>query len=410
MQITPLVIHAGLVIPQHTARFSDPLGVASIAVVAGGDITVTCSSPHGVPVGRQKAICITDADTPNTITAAVVNGVGDVVLTTQHPHDLTSSPNADRFRVWHETVKLTGFANALISGTRQLVSVGSETTFTIRPGGAVASVALGGAERLLERLDGEVVGWHAATATSATVLTIPTPAQVTRSYTVVNPLVVTNIRAYAAIGLSQALAHFTPENGYSLGQAHMFITPPGPVRASRSGAARGDGLGEMSPGQDFRQMLLDGFVVNVLIPGAETTAHVRAMDLCHGEIFKAVVRTFYGLKIDRPELATDSPLAAIFDNHVGGTSDDRAIYIHQYEFQAPAFLSNADAVSPWQWPDVDVAGYAAAQDSLSNGGTLPDSLCTVPPIGTTSFRGLDLTGIVHDGMPQPLTASIETDF
>lgn len=410
MQITPLVIHAGLVIPQYTTRFSDSLPVASIAVVAGGDITITCTSAHGVPVGRQKAISITDADTPNPVTAATVNGVGDIVITTQYDHDLTTSPNPDRFRVWNETVKLTGFTNALINGTRQLISVNSANSFTVRPGGAVSSVELNDGEKLLERLDGEVIGWHAATATSSTVLTIPTPAGVARSYTVANPSVVTNIRAYAAIGLNQALAHFSPENGYSLGQAHLFITPPGPIRASRSGNARGDGLGEMSPGQDFSQMLLDGFVVNVMIPGAETAAHVRAMDLCHGEIFKAIMRTFYGLKINRPELATDSPMAAVFDNHVGGTSEDRAIYIHQYEFQSPAYLSNQDAISPWLWPSVDVAGYAAAQGTLADGGVLPDNLTSVPPVGTTSFRGLDLTGILHDGMPQPLTASINTGY
>lgn len=410
MQILPLVLHAGLILPRHTTLFSDTLAVSSITVAEGDVITITCSESHGCPVGEQMAVSITDADTPNPITDAEVDGDGNILLTTQYPHDLTTTPDPNRFRAWHTTAKVTGFASGLINGTRQLISVDSDTTFTIAPGGTVTSVTLTGNEKLLERLEYEVIGWHAATATSATELTIPTPSAVTRSYTVANPSVVTSIRVQGAVNLDAALMQFSPEDGASLDKPWMFICPLSAVRASRSGSARTDALAEMNPSMDVRQMLLDGFQVNVLMPTAETVAHVRAVDLCQGEVFTAVLKTFFGLRLPRPELSDGESYTAHLDTHTGGMTKDRAVYIHQYEFQCPAYLTSEDAISPWEWAAIAPQAYTAAQTSLADGGALSDGLSNLPTTGAVSFRGIDLTGILHDGKPQPLTASTEMDY
>lgn len=413
MQITPLVLHAGLILPRYTTRFSDALPVSSITVAEGGDITVTCAAPHGCPVGQQMAINITDADIPNPITDVDVGADGTLLITTEHPHDLTTTPDANRFQAWHTTVKLAGFSNALINGTRQLDDVADSTSFIMTPGGTVASVTLTGNEVLLERLEAEVIGWHAATATSPTVLTIPTPASVTRDFTVANPTVVTSIRVFGAVNLDAALMQFSPEgdDGYSLDKAHMFICPMSTVRASRSSASRTDGVADINPSADMRQILLDGFQINVFLPGGTTVAHVQAVDLCQGDLLRAINKTFYGLKVPRPEFSDPTgSFAALLESHTGGITKDRAIYIHQYEFQAQAVITNDDAVSPWEWIAIAPAEYAAAQENLAAGGTLPDSLATIPATGTVSFRGLDFTGILHDGKPQPLTANIDTDF
>lgn len=405
MQISPLVIHAGIQIPRHTSRFSDALAVASMVVTEGGNVVLTCSTPHGVRVGDSVAISITDADIPNAITAADVVD-GDILITTATEHDLSTSPDPDRFRAFHETAKVSGFTSADINGNRQLVSAPTSTTLVIAPGAPIGSIALTGNEKLLERLDGEVVGWHAAVAISSTVLRFPTPSAVERTYTVLTPTVVKDIRVYAAVTIEQALAHFTPEDGTELTSAHMFILPLSSVRTSRGRGSQTDAIAEISPGVDFRQLMLDGFTVLAFIPGATTAAHVRAVDLCNGEVLKAVLRSFLGLKIPRPELAADGTYTAILESHAGGITDNRAIYVHRYDFQCPAYLTNADAISPTDWPALDPTVIATQADDVAAGGTLDGDAASVGTIGTYAFRGIDFTGLLHYGHPRPLTASV----
>ena len=122
MRITPLVLHAARRVPALTGRFSDPLNVASISVVAGGTTTLTCSAAHGVATGVSIAVSITDAMTPNPITAAVVDADGNIRLTTQYAHDLTTTPDPTKAKPWNTSATLDGFGSALIDGVKQLVS------------------------------------------------------------------------------------------------------------------------------------------------------------------------------------------------------------------------------------------------------------------------------------------------
>ena len=65
MKITPLVFLAQTRIPALCDAFSDALAVASLTVVAGGVMTLTCSAAHGIAIGDQVTVSITDALTPN---------------------------------------------------------------------------------------------------------------------------------------------------------------------------------------------------------------------------------------------------------------------------------------------------------------------------------------------------------
>ena len=93
MKITPLVFLAQTRIPALCDAFSDALAVASLTVVSGGVMTLTCSAAHGIAIGDQVTVSITDALTPNPITALAHSGAGtDILVTVQYPHNLTFSP------------------------------------------------------------------------------------------------------------------------------------------------------------------------------------------------------------------------------------------------------------------------------------------------------------------------------
>lgn len=392
MKLLPLILHAGIQIPRWTSRFSDVMAVSTISVVAGGSVTLSCSPAHGVSTGSQIAVSVTDADVPNPITAASVNADGDIVITTQFAHNLSASPDPERFRAYSDFVKVSGFSSSLINGVRDLVGTPNQNTVILRPGGTVSSITLTGSEALLDRLEYEVTGWHAATAASSTTLTFPAPATVTRNYVVTSPTVVRNIRIYGAVDHEEAARQMTEDGTlFDQSRAHMFVLPH-QVRT------RGKfGVTDPSPGDDYRQTLDDGFTVLVFIPSAAAAAHVPSIDLAHGEIFKAVLHTFAGLKIMRGELCSPGRFVATFASHMGAThAKNRAVYAHEYVFNAPFTLANDDALGPMESTIVD--------DIALGGGSVPTSIY---PEGSVPFEGLDLTGIYHHGHPTPLLGSFE---
>lgn len=401
MRITPLVLHAAMMLPRHTGLFSDILPVASLSVVVGGLTTITTSAAHGVPVNTQIAVSVIEAETPNPVTAASVLADGDVLLTVQYPHNLTGGTPDNGNCPWSVTAKLSGFSNALLNGTLALVDTPTPTTIVVRPSSSVPSVTLNGAEKLFEVIDGEIIGWHAVTAATTTTLTFPTPSSVTRSFAASNIRVARNARVFGALDVETALAHFTREDA-DTSKAHMFVCPQ-TVRALGK-TDRAD------PSMFTQQMLDDGFIVLALMPSRGTTGQVACIDLAQGELFRAVLRTFYGLQIQRPELAAGAPYTAVFESHSGGAAKSNAIYGHQYVFSVPAYLTNADQMKPWESAVIDVAALATAQTAAQspNGSAplvLPPDLVTLDT--PVPFRGLDFSGILHDGAPQPLTASIE---
>lgn len=352
MRITPLVLHAARRMPALTSRFSDALNVTSISVVAGGTTTLTCSAAHGVATGQSIAIGITDAMTPNPITAAVINDDDTITFTTQYPHDLTTTPDQDKAKPWNTSVTLSGFGSALIDGVKQLVAAPTRTTFTIIPSGTVASVTIDGGEVLLERLPFELIGYHTVTSATSTTLTMPTPATIARNYTVTSPIVVRNIRIFGSLSIETVMDTFVrPDNTPTpVSKAHLFVCPV-EVRTSRSRNARTDAIADLSDGSDYRQVIIDGFEVMAVLPAENSKGAVTAIDLAQGEIFGAVLNTFYGLKMPRPELNSTGSYIAMLESH-GAASFDRVNYIHRYRFQAQDVITNDAAIPPYDWPDI----------------------------------------------------------
>lgn len=389
MKILPLVIHGGMIIPRHTSLFSTSLAVDSITVTDGGSVVIATTAAHGVPVGSSIAVSITDADTPNPITAADVDDAGNVVITTQYPHSLTTTPDVNLLDQYSQLAKLAGFTSGLINGNRQIVDVPDRYRFVAKPGGAVSDpVTLNGAEVLFERLEQELVGWHSVVATGTHELSFATPAGVNRDYVAFGPIVVTDIRIWGALDGETALAQYTAADAdVTLDKPVMFVTPQ-PVRR------RGQGVNYLTSGSDNRMMVEDGFVVLVLIPSHETSAHVAASDLAHGTIFSAVMRTFHGLKLSRSEFMSAGDFRATFEEHRGGRVTNKAIYAHEYTFAMPAEITSCDGVSPFEWSQIDDAALAD--------GDIPSSIYPSDPV---PWRDLDISGIIHHGHPSPLIGS-----
>ena len=392
MKLLPLVLHAALQLPRWTGLFSETLDVATLGVVAGGTMTFTSSAAHGVPVGQAIALSVTDAEAPNAITAATVDADGNIVCTTAFPHTLSASPDPTRFRAWDGFAKVAGFTSSDINGVRQLVATPTETTFVITPGAEVVGVTLTGDEKLFERLELGVIGWHKVVAATATTLTVATPQSVTRSFTVTAPTVVRQIRVAGAIDHEEAVRRYVEDGDLTtLNRGYMFVLP------SRV-HAKGKPTTALAPGADYRLRVDDGFTLLVFLPSTSPAAHVAAIDKAQGEIFRAVLQTYHGLKVLRSELCLQSPYIATFVSHQGGMHRNNAIYAHEYVFEAPFELVNDDALAPWNWTVLD--------DGALSDGTTPDSIGSE---GTAPWGDLDLTGILHKGHPGALLGTFKID-
>lgn len=402
MKILPLVVLGQTRIPALVDGFADSLPISSMTVVAGGLITLTCSAPHKLPVGSQDTVSITNALTPNPITALVhtnAGSVNDIQVTTQYAHNLTLPTDA-MFAQYQGFATLTGIgAGAAIEGAIQLVSVLDRNNFIVRPASAISIPGtIPGTAALLESLEIELVGWNVATATSPTVLTIPTPSAVTRNYTAVAPIVVRNIRIFGAYDLAHALGHFTRFDSDPVTGMWMFLIPKRNVRLSRDRVSATDAAAEMTPYSVLRQTVIDGFEVLVVIPANAMAAGVGAMDRAAGPVLRAVMRTFNGLKVPRSEFAGPGQFVAVLQSH-GADGYTKANYVHHFVFESILQITNGDTVYGYEIPDL-----SAIDQSIMTQTPAP----TTPllPAGSVPWDNVSIDGIRHDDPDsQPLTTT-----
>jgi hypothetical protein len=396
MRISPIALHAMLRIPSLSDYFSDPLAVTRLVVVPGAKVTLTCAAPHGVAIGKRIALSIVDAPRPNRITAATVDADGFVTLTVTDDHDQTLPPGHfydNRF------VTLSGFANPGLNGDVLMVAIHDRRTIVVKPNAPVAAVTMTTNEALQERLDGEIIGWHAMVADTSTTLSFTTPAHITAGYTVTDPIVVRNIRIWGAVNYEWARKNFVRKDADSLElkKAAMFICPLETVSVSKDRRVNSDALTELTPGSDFRQLIVDGFKVVVFCPGEQSAAGVTCSDLCHGHLFETVLKTFNGYKPQsRSELFQGTDFVAFLAQH-SALEFDGANYVHEYSFSAPGYLTRCDSVMPWQIANLDDDATAPP------GGTPPSS---VTQVGSVAFRGINF-GIRHDDADGALTANVQ---
>ncbi len=401
MKITPLVILARMRIPALTDTFSDRLQAASMAVVNGGSTTITCSTAHGLAIGSTVGISIVDAYTPNPITSWSQLANDDVRIVVQYPHQMTANPEPGTLQPWNAYAILSGTGINGFDVPNQLVSVEDRYTFTVRPNGVLTlpPTPPSGAN-LLERLERELVGWHTATVISTTALSIATPASISRSYTVLDPKICTNVRIAGGVSFDHVIRHYVrvdEKDSIVKDRGWMFIVPR-PARLSRDRGARSDAITEIQPGAIVRQLLIDGFEILTILPAEKYGGGVACIDRSHGEVLTAVLRTFNGLRLPYSELATPNPFMAMLESH-GVEQYNRANYVHAYNFGVTAYITAEDMVLPTDIPDL-----AAIDLAIQNGDPLPPS---VTPIGAVPIEEITFTpGVYHDDAPQPLEATV----
>jgi hypothetical protein len=436
MRIKPLVLHGAARIPALTDLFSTSIEVDQMTVVVADEasvefadfpdsfVSIDTTDPHGVAVGEFTSLSVVDANVPNHITTAVVNDDGSITLTTQYQHDLTMSPPGSSLKDWNSLARLVGFSSQYLLGLIQLVEVIDRNKFRVLPSHEIASIILTGQEALLERLEDGVIGWHKVQAVSTTRLTFPVPEDVISSYIVPSPKVVNNIRIAGALSLDVARTLFT--RGYKPGsttqddasnaEAWLFICPAMSIRLSKDRKAQSDSVAEITPYADYRQLLLDGFQVYAFIPADKSHGAVGPNDLAHGEILTAVLRTFHGLTLPRKELYQADTFIAIMMEHGNALGEyDYATYIHGYLFEAPAYLTQFDAIQTFEWSRIDetTMQVASGLGPGAPGGVVNEGTGSVVPSGSFSFRDLEFGpqeeggGIFNSEQPQPLTAIVK---
>ncbi len=385
MEITPLVRHAAMHLPALTDLFSDQLPATHLTVRQPGEMSViVCGEPHNIPVGTRTGICISKMDVPNRITA-----VFDAAGEPWHYHFITGYPH-DAHQ--GQMVRLAGFTDARMNGQLEVYDVGSDLEFEVVRDGVPVPV-LNGSEVLLESLDRGITGWHVVTATSETELEFATPGSVSHPFEIENPVILSNIRIWGSLTYEGARnAYIRVTEG---GQAKIMSEKPGlfivPNPLISMAKSKDAGIGitqEVNSGTDFRARLLDEVDIFAFFP---VTGHndVEVADIVQGQLLAAMLKTFYGLKLPRPELSAcpEEHMMMVFNRH-RAIEHNGAVYVHGYEFQAPALVRNDDVISADQYPD-----FAPEGDSLQ-------------PVGTRALRGIDFD---LDAPGVPLTAKISLE-
>lgn len=371
-------------LPRLTARFSDDIGATELAVAKDGQATITAPG-HGITA--PAAVCIAACKIPNAVAAAVVLDELSINIVVSHEHDLTAG--------WQPCVELAGFDDPLMNGEHELLQVPDRTSFVIANPG-VEALALNSDEVLLEQQDDQVAGWHPVAVVDGDTLTFPTPARVARSYTSLNPTIVKDIRVWAAPDYEAAAElymQFTKsDRGAVSKKCYCFITPALVAKLSKDRRANSDAMVEAAPNAYSQQMLLDGFNVYAFIPADQDTAAIEAMDLCQGELFAAMLRTFNGMEIQRPELLGSDHYVAWLISH-GKQHYSAALYVHEYSFEAPALITNEAGIRPDEITEIDIDN-----PNQSNA-----------PVGSTNFGEVVISdaGLRIKGHPGNLTASIK---
>ena len=350
-------------------------------------------------IGATVAISITRADVPNPVVSASIEG-GYVRLVTEFDHDISAAPPG--YLQWQATVSLSGFANPVLNGNIALAEVADRKTLLVKPASPVGSITLTGNEVLNEVLDDAVVGWQFPQIVSAQELRYPAPSSITRNVTINSPKVSRDVRLWASLSFDTAIKSYTreqPDGQYRIepfDAACLYITPAKTASLSKDRNAKSEALAEINPNVHMRQMLLDGFSVYAFIPCEKSGGAVKAIDLCQGKVLAAVLRTFQGLILPRPELAGGAPFAIQFKDH-GFHYFDGANYVHEYNFEAPVQITNQDGVDPTEVTASVWQETQTAQEVVQSGGLYR--------VGSVAFREVDFSSIKMKDKPQALRAS-----
>lgn len=392
MRITPLVNHACARLPQLIDAFSDVL-TADVVAAPGSATDITCQAPHGQTVGSKIGICVRGAKSQVKIIDAILGSDDTVELVFEAPHGLVSNASAMGVNSWNSEIELMGFTDPLMNAVHEFIAKLDDKRCLIKvPEGVSAGITASAA--MLDDRNDFLNGWHPVDVIDPTILRMPTHAAINTLTNASDVSIAFNIRAWGAVDYQEVKELYTDEQN-QLRDASLTISPLGVIPLSKDRSAKTSASAELGTGTVIRQMMLDGFHAVVTIPTSDTRAAMAAIDLCHGEILDAMLRTFQGYKPPHPDLGGVVPFAAVLKQH-GGMSFDRAIYAHEYQFEAPYNLNNFNAMKSTE--QTASAQYEALD---------PSEVTSAQPIGSSPLSGVQFDGIFNGELGQPLTASIQ---
>lgn len=395
MKITPLISHAAARLPQVSDLFAGTV-TADITATAGDVISIVCDTPHGLPVGQKVAVCISNARVELPIFAASDIGNDEAKLEFATPHGLVDLPTIPRTKAWNPTLTLAGFDDPLMNGVHEFKRIlSANEAVIVLPNGADPAAYT--APYIIEEHNTTLNGWRPVDVIDETTLEAPAGSLITRDCQANGAKIAVNIRIWGAIDFDQILNLYTQENS-AVNDLRMFISPVGTVAMSKDRNAKSSSVAEISPGVHFRQVLMDGFHVVVVVPTHDDMGSIRAADLINGPVLSAVLKTFQGLRLTRPDLPGATSFAAILKQHSGRIINN-AYYVHEFEFEAPAILSNAEAINP---SEMTTGGLTETVDDPE----AINDITPAEPTGSTPFGEISFDGIYNGDFSQPLTARI----
>lgn len=314
-------------LPEETERFHDVVSVASV-VASSTSATVVTSADHSLQSGRLVALVGVESRTP--IASVSKSGLLTTFVTSAD-HDLTENNPSSA------TVPLAGFTDDAWNAFHELVNVANRRTFTVR--NLLAEPTLNGNELLLEpdRIDG-INGLYPVTVANKTTFTIA-GSFIAGTYTPVNGKVISNPRVFVSPTVEQAHQWFEddPESFW------CFVIPADAV-VSKDRSSQSDAVATIADGDTLRLTMIDEFSVMVFAPTSEDLAGGLAVDICRHELLGPILRSLYGLKFGTGLTCGEADYRLIMIGH--GITDYRKAYmVHEYMFQAPADLTDADAAS-----------------------------------------------------------------
>ena len=328
MKYTEIIGQLRQWLPFFTDYFSDILISANNVMVSNNTVRLDFdeSLPTGTKVGDK--ITVTNAFSLVKVASSIDNGDGTLTIYTETAHDYTSDIDGQQIRI-------TGTA---YDQTFTLLYVPNRFTLDVTDDGQ----GLPPSDAIIHEANVTIFsGTQTITAITSQSLT----------YVILNPTGATIVPTGAKVAfLNRISGVITPElmtDSYTAqstgGKLWLFVIMGAPI-ANKSRTNGNDATDTLQTNQDFRQTLIFNFSVFIVVPSkGETALDVSGMkerDLIE-DIRQPLFKALLGWRPDS-NLNENGTNTIIYNGEAAFDFPNKAYYIHRFNFQWNADLTNAD--------------------------------------------------------------------
>lgn len=323
MLLYDLVLELKRGVPKYTSYFNDQVAISSISE-SGGLVTVETATNHNLTTGDRVNIDgIQVEHTVSTLTQ--IDNVATAVLATDH--DLTEN--------WQSTVEILGADQSDYNGVKTFLTSPNRKTFTFSITGDPVSPATG-TITFRETLADGYNGYHVVTVVNATTFTFNIVGSLVSDG--IGSYVYTGFRITGSTSIERFMEFYTKQDLDDL----WMCASLGPVIASKDRFTDSDGLYTAGRGVEFRQRLIEIVHVYIIRSVREDRTARATRDLCQhtirNSIFKALLNKKFDMGADE-----SSQYGLVFTGH-DVYEYDRAIYVHEFNFEVSAEITQEDTV------------------------------------------------------------------